>query len=305
MGPQASMAMLIAAASIFIASMVSYLLLMPWLPAEGDSAIGALLGTWIGGSANMISVKEILSLSDETLGALVLVDTILSYSWMAFLFIGIRFQKKFDRKGVDVPLSVTSSEIAASASVPLTQKIFRWFVMLGSGGLVGCIMVFFGHALNTAMPFLTTTAWTLLGATLVATLAASTKIQKVGEWKSSRVGSFLLYTVLVTIGAKSSLTLAGSLHHYFILGVLILVIHGILLFTMGWALKLPLSMLATASQANIGGMISAPVLAEAYRKGSAHFGVLMGILGTVIGTYVGVLGGGLCQWLKALTLRGG
>jgi uncharacterized membrane protein len=66
-----------------------------------------------------------------------------------------------------------------------------------------------------------------------------------------------------------------------------------------------LFLLSTASQANIGGAISAPVVAEAYQVGTGHFGVVMGIIGTLLGTYVGVFGGTLCHWLRPFLVRGG
>ena len=54
------------------------------------------MGTWIGGSANMVAVKEILGLPDGGLGPLVIVDTILSYAWMALLLAAARYQRRFD-----------------------------------------------------------------------------------------------------------------------------------------------------------------------------------------------------------------
>jgi uncharacterized membrane protein len=54
---------------------------------------------------------------------------------------------------------------------------------------------------------------------------------------------------------------------------------------------------AAASQANVGGVASAPIVAEVYQPGSAAVGLLMAILGNVIGTYLGIVTGQICRWV--------
>jgi serine/threonine protein kinase len=67
-------------------------------------------------------------------------------------------------------------------------------------------------------------------------------------------------------------------------GALTLLIHGGLSLLAGKIFKIPLFLLSTSSQANIGGAVSAPIVAEAYRPGTAHIGVLMAVTGAVLGT---------------------
>jgi len=45
---------------------------------------------------------------------------------------------------------------------------------------------------------------------------------------------------------------------------------------------------ATASQANIGGPVSAPVVAAAYQPSLAVVGLLMAIIGNILGTFGGL-----------------
>jgi len=59
--------------------------------------------------------------------------------------------------------------------------------------------------------------------------------------------------------------------------------------------RTPLFLLAVGSQANTGGVVSTPIVATAYRPGSAPLGLLMAVLGNVIGTYGGLTAAGLCQ----------
>ena len=62
-------------------------------------------------------------------------------------------------------------------------------------------------------------------------------------------------------------------------------------------LRAPLFLVATASQANIGGVASAPVVAEVYHPGLASVGLLLAILGNIVGTWLGILCGHVCRML--------
>ena len=52
-------------------------------------------------------------------------------------------------------------------------------------------------------------------------------------------------------------------------------------------LKAPMFLIATSSQANIGGVVSAPIVATVYQRSLAPVGLLMGVMGNVIGVYFG------------------
>lgn len=53
--------------------------------------------------------------------------------------------------------------------------------------------------------------------------------------------------------------------------------------------------MAVASQANIGGAASAPVVASAFHSSLAPVGVLLAVLGYALGTYAGWLTGQLLR----------
>jgi uncharacterized membrane protein len=114
------------------------------------------------------------------------------------------------------------------------------------------------------------------------------------------VGYFYLYLVLVSIGAKTSLSAVQDVPVFILYALLVFIFHGTFLLCLGKYFKVPLYMLSIASQANIGGAVSAPIVAEVYKPGTAHLGVLMAVLGAILGTYLGVSGGLLCRWLQTL-----
>jgi uncharacterized membrane protein len=156
-------------------------------------------------------------------------------------------------------------------------------------------MVWLGQRIAPRFEFLSLTGWVILLASTAAVLLALTPVRALEKLGASKLGSFLLYVVLITIGAKTTVTSLQAAPAFMVYGTMVLILHGILLFAIGRALRVPLFLLATASQANVGGPISAPILAVAYRPGSAHIGVLMGVAGALIGTYLGAVGGYLCR----------
>ncbi len=299
-GPKAMVAMAIGTGTIFFAQIFVYVLFMNFLPGEAWKAVGALMGTWIGGSANMVAVKEILGLSDGGLSILVIVDTLLSYAWMAFLLSGAKFQKNFDEP------SWTSTENESQFHQTREENKFRWFsaptiLVIAIGFAIGELCVMLGKQIGSLAKFFPTNGWTLLCASTLALLLALTPLKKIKRWGTQNIGTLLLYLVLITIGAKTTLTATLGAPIYLLYGVLTLGIHGVLSVLLGKYFQTPFFLLATASQANIGGAVSAPIVSETYRLRTAHIGVLMAVFGAVLGTYLGVAGGYLCRSIYNLS----
>jgi len=309
MGRRGAAAILLASVTMFVAAIVAFAVLARWLPSDGWMAIGALLGTWIGGSANMIAVQKIVNMPDATLAPLVIVDTILSYAWMALLLAGARFQTVFDRGAATGNSHPERSEGSLASkekdSSPAAQNDMRFlqrgiviFLAILSALLIVQPLRWVASALAPLSPVLTKGAWALLLASAAAVLLAMTPLRRVEAWRVSTVGTTLLYCVLVTIGAKADMAAVRAAPIYFALGTLILFLHGIFLFVLGRLGRLPLSYLSTASQAAVGGVVSAPIVATAYRPGLEPVGVLMAVAGAIVGTYAGVLGGAVCKMIE-------
>lgn len=293
LGARASAAMLLAAASMFVSIVVAFVAFRHALPEGSWRAAGALLATWVGGSANMIAVKEILAMPDSDFAPLVIVDTILSYAWLALLLVGPALQKKFDRGTAGGEVSAPEFQREPSRLSPLS------LIALATGLGAAALCVAGGRAVAAAWPVIPAGGWALLLATLVAMGAALTPVRRVERLGASSVGRWALYVVLATIGAKTRIEAAAAAPVYLAFGAVVLAMHGGLLLVIGRALTLPLFLLTTASQANVGGAASAPIVAEAYRPGTSSIGVLMAVAGVLGGTYVGVLGGWVCRQLEA------
>lgn len=303
MGARASLSMVLATLTMMVACVLATFVLGKWLPGDAWKAVGALAATWIGGSANMIAVKEVLRMEDAALAPLIIVDTILSYTWMALLLIGAGWQSRFDRgaRGDDDLSGLTELEKKSGESRGF-QKWLRPLPAIALGLVVSYLVAAAGRKFAATNPFFSTTGWSVLFISIVAVVLALTPVRRIEKFQASRMGTLFLYGVLVSIAAKTRVEAVSAAPVYIALGIAILALHGAFLLVLGRILHLPLYLLSTASQANVGGMASAPIVAAAYRPGLAAIGVLMAILGTVIGTYLGAATGLASRWaLKLLS----
>ena len=140
-------------------------------------------------------------------------------------------------------------------------------------------------------------AWTIIVVTTLGILFSFTPARRLEKFGSNKIGYFLLYFVLTTIGAKASVSHLGASAILIAAGVVIILVHAAVLLIAARLLKAPAMLVAAASQANVGGVASAPVVAEIYQPGLASIGLLMAILGNIIGTYLGIVVGQICRWM--------
>jgi uncharacterized membrane protein len=111
------------------------------------------------------------------------------------------------------------------------------------------------------------------------------------------VGNWFLYFLLTTLGAQADLRAILDVPIFFAIGATWILFHALILFAGGRLLKAPMFLIATGSQANIGGVVSAPIVASVYQPSLAPVGLLLGVIGNIVGLYAGLLCAALLQWV--------
>jgi uncharacterized membrane protein len=139
--------------------------------------------------------------------------------------------------------------------------------------------------------------WTILIVTLLGIGLSLSPARNLERSGATRTGYDLLYFVLTAIGAKASVASISSALVLVAAGLLILVVHVVFLLVGARLLRAPMFLLAATSQACIGGVASAPVVAEVYHPGLASVGLLLAILGNIVGTWLGIVCAQLCRLL--------
>lgn len=303
LGPKAIAVMLVATLGIVVGAIVStgvFAWLAPGaLPEDTWKAVAALAGSWIGGSPNMTAVIETLGTPPSLIGPMIVVDTVLAYSWLGLLIAMSAYQRqidayhKADARVLDEISSRLQAEQEASARAPRVADIAY---MGAIAFVVSQACLFFGAPLDVffkdvlGLTFLSgiinAFGWGILLITAVGLFLSTTRVRDLEYCGASSIGYVGLYLLLTTYGARANLTAILEVPVFFALGALWLAIHIAILYAGLRLLRAPLFLGATSSMANIGGTASAPVVAAAYHPSMAPVGLLMAILGGTLGTPV-------------------
>jgi uncharacterized membrane protein len=286
------------AVGIMLGAPLVVLIYKRWLPPEAWRGIGTLSASWIGGSANMIAVKEATNTPDNVFLPAVIVDTIVPYLWMGMLIAMSAYQGWFDRwNKSNVKLLDELHARTQNAAQKKSGKISPSFlaVMLGIALAGAAVSVACAHVLPQIKNLVSTTAWIIILATILGIALSFTPLRKLESYGSSRLGFAMLYFVLASIGAKANLANLTSAPVLLLAGLTWIVIHGICLVIGARLLRSPMSLAAAASQACVGGTASAPVVAGIYQAQLAPVGLLLAVLGNIVGTFLGYFTSQLCH----------
>ena len=300
LGRTAVLMFLFGSLGIMLGTTLSFVIFRPFVGDVFWMGFGALSASWTGGSANMLAVKEAVGTPDDVFLPMVVVDTIVPYVWMGLLVMGSTWQAAFDRwnrsdRSVIDHLRQKIAGFQDERDVILTVKNVMIIVLFAF--IVGLGLRWVSNVLPVIHGVISAFTWTIILVSAAGLAGSLTPLRRCEAMGSTKIGYYLLYFVLTTIGAKASVAHLGASIILIAAGIVIVLVHaGVLLIAARW-LRAPLMLVAAASQANIGGVASAPVVAEIYQPGLGSIGLLMAILGNIIGTYLGIIVGQICRWM--------
>lgn len=289
LGPKMLGGFFAASVSIGIGFIATYAILHGVLGAGSWKALGALCGSWMGGSGNMIAVQAALDIGEADMAYALVVDSIDYSIWVMFLLWAINLAPKFNKwvKADTTTLDEVSRKLENDAKANDGKITFVNIIfLLGVSLVISAFGQNIGTAINGVAPFLDKATWTVLLITLAGLVGAVTPIGKMAG--TSELSNVMLYSVVALLASRASFLELTDAPFWIIAGFMILAIHGIILVLLAKIFKLDMFTCGVASLANIGGSASAPILAGAYSGALVPVGVLMALMGYVIGT-----GGGL------------
>lgn len=290
LGPKMLGGFFAASVSIAIGFIATYAIMHSALGSEAWKALGALCGSWMGGSGNMIAVQAAFDISEADMAYALVVDSIDYSIWVMFLLWAINLAPKFNKwvKADTTTLDEVSrrlEEDAKANDAPIT--FVNLIFLLGLGLLLSAVGQNIGAAINGVAPFLDKATWTVLFITLAGLVCAVTPIGKMSG--AQELSNVLLYSVVALLASRASFLELTDAPIWIIAGFMILAIHGIIMVILAKIFKLDMFTCGVASLANIGGSASAPILAGAYSGALVPVGVLMALMGYVIGTGGGII----------------
>lgn len=290
LGPKMLGGFFAASFSIGIGFIATYAILRGVLGPDAWKALGALCGSWMGGSGNMIAVQAALDIGEADMAYALVVDSIDYSIWVMFLLWAINLAPKFNKwvKADTTTLDEVSRRLEEDVKASDSQITFVNIIfLLGLSLVISAVGQNIGGVLNGAAPFLDKSTWTVLFITLAGLVGAVTPVGKMAG--TTELSNVMLYSVVALLASRASFLELTDAPIWIIAGFMILAIHGIILVILAKIFKLDMFTCGVASLANIGGSASAPILAGAYSGALVPVGVLMALMGYVIGTGGGII----------------
>lgn len=290
LGPKMLIGFFAATFTIIIGFIVAFSIMKGTIGSDAWMGLGALCGSWIGGSGNMVAVQAALEIGEAEMGHALVIDSIDYSLWVMFLLWAIQLAPKFNKwtKANTAKLDEVSVRLEEEAKQNTKPVTFQSLLLLiGSSFLISALATKVGEQLYAWTNFSDKATWTVLFVTAIALIAAVTPLGKVAG--SQEVSNLLLYAVIGLLASRASLLELGDAPAWILTGFMVLAIHMILMILLCKLLKLDLFTAGVASLANIGGTASAPVLAGSYSGSLVPVGILMALMGYVVGTPLAVV----------------
>ena len=296
--------MLMGTVGVMVGAVVSYMIVHRWLSEDAWKGVGALAGSWIGGTANMAATKEMLGTSNELFGLAVIADNAVYIVWLPLLLMSRNFADRFNKWARVPPERLAAMEAAAEFHVEeehpptMPQYIFLTAIVVGVSwigiSLAPVISTWIGANVEALAPVFGESTTRILLVTTIALLLSVTPISKLPN--STAMGTALVYIFVAGIGARAEV--AGLAQApAFLLGAFIWIfIHGAFCLAGAWIFRVDVHSVAIASAANIGAAASAPIVAAHHKPSLVPVSILMALLGYAMGNYLAPLTGYLAKF---------
>jgi uncharacterized membrane protein len=249
---------------------------------------GQYTGTYTGGSVNFVAVGRAVETSPDLYSAAIAADNVTTMLWMAVcLAIPATLARWWPGTRGDTPRS-TEGFGAAVDEVVTFNATERPVTLRDTAIVVGLVVlvVYVSDRLGAVTPGIPAVLWLTTITLAAAQLPSVRRLSGAPLW-----GNYVLHLFLATIGAQSifsEIMRVGPAVFYFTL--VVVGIHGVIVFVVGRLTRMSLPTLVVASQANVGGPASAMALATAQGYPDRVLpGVAVGLLGYAVGNYTGFM----------------
>ena len=312
LGPKALAMFFAAAGSVIVGGPVALALWKALAPGSVDGELWrgmtAIAGSWIGGAANQAAMKEVFQIEPNVFGVMVAVDVLFAYLWMAvLLWMAANHQRMDQRLNADTTAITALSEkmermrLEHERIPSLADLMIMLALAFGATGISHALAAplasaFTGVAWAERLSLASEFFWIVVLATTFGLLLSFTRARQLEGAGASRLGSAFLYVLIATVGMQMDIRAVLTAPVLFGIGFTWMAFHAVVMLVVARLIRAPAFFLAVASQANIGGAASAPVVAAAFHPSLAPVGVLLAVLGYALGTY----GGWVCGQLMRL-----
>ena len=266
-------------------------------------------GSWIGGSSSQLALKEIYGCPEGLFAVMLVVDAVVANVWTACLIYGAAHRNRIDRwlRADSRAIDEVKERILAyreEPDRPANLLDLTTILALGFGGGAvahagaGLLSGWLGPH-KTALipygldPFTSNFLWVVILSTSLGIGLSFTRLRKLEKLGTTDLATLFVYLLIMTIGMRLDLSKIGGNGGLFLVAILWMLIYvTVMLLAARW-LRAPYFFVAVGSQANIGGVSTAPAVASVFHPALAPVGVLLAVLSHIQGTYGGLITGWL------------
>jgi uncharacterized membrane protein len=300
LGRPAITAFVLGAVGTLIGAFVGGLLLSGAIGPEFWKIAGQFAGSYIGGGVNYAAVGEAVGTSDTLFATGAAADTLMTNLWFVLTalipVVLLRFYPSIyggrsrDEDGPPEGETGVADEYWEKREISIYHIVY----LLAVTFVIVAVSTLIATPINETLGFeIPVELWY----TTLALLAALTPANRFNG--GEEIGNVLLHYFFAVLGAGAVLsTLVGKGPIIFLFLVVLVAIHGLIIFGVGRLLKIEIETLSVASQACVGGPSTALALAISKQwRSLVTPAVLIGVLGYAIGNYAGV---GMAFLLRAI-----
>ena len=289
-GPRMTGAFAVAVTGTVVGALVAAAIYGPQFGDDTWRIAGALTGTYSGGSVNFLSVGREVGLTGTLFAGLSAADAVMTALWLAATLMLPVWIGRFYAPVAEDDHEAEEGDAQGAASDD--RRHHPYFVREGTSALslanlvaAGIILVFVAEWLGQAVPGIPGILWLT---TMALALGHSPLCRDArGAMQLGSVGLHFFFVLIGILSRVSEIVAVGSEVFFFTL--IVVAVHGVVVFGGGKLLRLDVGTISVASQAAVGGPSSA--LAVAISREWRHLvlpGVVMGLFGYAVGTYLGL-----------------
>ncbi len=322
LGPKALITFLSGTVGIIVGAPIAFFLVMWLIPGFREQAIAneywkglvTISGSWIGGSSSQLALKEIYGCSEALFAVILVVDAVVSTTWTACLIYGAAYKGKIDGwlHADNTSIEEVKQRILAYKEEPdrpanLLDLSTILALGFGGGALAHALAYWISSTLQPYKvslttygldPFTSNFLWVVILSTSLGIGLSFTRLRKLEKLGTTDLATLFVYFLIMTIGMRLDLSNLGGNMGLFLVAVIWMLIHITFMLITARVIKAPYFFVAVGSQANIGGVSTAPAVASIFHPALAPVGVLLAVLSHVLGVYGGLITG----WLMRLMI---
>lgn len=275
---------LIGSLATVLGILVSWYIISPQnvLGDDGKILAGMLTGTYTGGSVNFNAVALAYDFQEKGVlyAGAIAVDNVVTAIWVVVtIAIPVLLRKRFKDKKLTSKTELKKEDFEGAMDL----KSFGWLVFLGLAAFLVSELI---SDLVPSIPSIITLS------TIGILLAQTTFVSKLKG--AHELGLYAVYLFLAVIGAYCEIGAVLALKDIgltlLLFTSLAVLLHGLLIVSIGGLIFKDWDMVSIASQANVGGGTSAIALAETFNRNELILpAILVGTLGNALGTYLGFM----------------